>query len=195
MKKIIALFLTLALILTCFVACGKDEKDEKDGKKSVVGTYTCVLDSSSEALKAIAGEEVAETVSLIDLEVTYTLKLKEDMTCEATTYIDVDAFIDALLDFSCETIAEQYGMSTDEVWDYLAELYGSADVAKEAMLESMEITAEEAEEKLNTTYTGTYELNGDSITVTLGDESDEYVIDGDDLTHTVDGVTVTFKRQ
>lgn len=222
MKKIIALFLVLAMVLTCFVACATDDKDDKDEKEdkktiaeddkdddkdnddddeiNVVGTYSTTLDISeflemSKQSKLDISNVPAEYFELfadVSVERQVTLELNKDKTFEMTFSFDVDDFADAMIDMTIRYRAESEGVTEDDALAELIEPFNS----KEALREYF-VTYVETINGAIPAYVGTYEVNGNSVFLTdeNSGESGEWTISGKNLTRSEDGITITLKRK
>lgn len=191
MKKKLALLLALVMVLALvFVGCDKNKDDDDNDKDSntkttteaatttvppsteelVIGKWSATADFADLMAQSMGEMEGAEYMEFSDFNIKYIYEFKADNTCEISIDDDifaesVDNFIDQMIDGQNAYYEAEYGMSLEAaleasgamtIEDYKAFMTAMMDF--EAMKDEM-------------TFSGTYSVEGDKITVTR--ENDE----------------------
>lgn len=163
----------------------------------VAGTYSCTIDANTE----LPSDWDEDTQALIQMgmSITAIYTLNTDMTCEIHSSIEgLDDMLANLIIYSLTVTAEDAGMTLDELWAQLVEEYGSEDALFEALEEEITPTVEELIGDLGETeftYSGTFEIVGNTVILSYDGQTEELVIDGDDLIVNENGLSLVLERR
>lgn len=172
------------------------ETEEPENNADVVGTYSCTVDANSDLVATF--DEDTQAMFVMGLAMNMTMTFNDDMTCEtAATMSGVDNVLAYLVEYSITAAAEQNNMTVEEFWQAGIDEYGSEEAFEAALEEGLAPTVESLValfEQMEFSLTGTYEVDGDTVLVTVADETEEWTITDEGLVQEENGLTIVFAR-
>lgn len=220
MKKIIALLLVLVMVLTCFVACAKDEKDDEEKEEKQTTTEELKEnDKDSEEEKTTDSEDEETTASE---EENTTASSTNGKSLDGTYSCTLDADSDLIASLGEDAVAAfQLGLSLEITYvfhdDMTCEasmvINGEDELLANIIVYSVNATAEQAGMSMEEYWSSLIESYGseEALMAAMEEElaptieelletfkgmeasaSGTYEIDGDKLFATMDGETDEF---
>lgn len=201
MKKLSALL--LLLLIVCLAACGAEADTEGTTTESTTaaasvhdfsGLYVFAADASNAAALGEAYSWFPEYG--VEFALALTLDEKENAVLDLLIS-SVEQIESALFDKANRESAEAYGMSYEDYYAMLLTEMGSEEAIRENFRHTHTSALPDIQSKLIDIFplSGVYRADGESVTVTLGDNEMTLVLDGESLATEFNGCTVTFLRQ